>query len=91
MVQVGDLSATENEPTSESPGDAAQAALFADGDVAAGECRWGVTQLGPGADGGDELGLHVTALEPDELAESGAAGNAVDGKPDVALELGQGS
>jgi hypothetical protein len=32
----------------------------------------------------------MTTLEADEFAESGAAGNAIDGESDVALELGQG-
>ena len=50
----------------------------------------GVAQRGPGPHGRDQLGLVVAALEAQQLAEGGAADDAVDGQAGVALELAQG-
>ena len=51
----------------------------------------GPAQRGPGPHRRDQLGLVVAALEAEQLAQGGAADDAVDGQAGVALELAQGA
>ena len=58
----------ERQAAAQRAGHAAQAAALADGDVAPAQGAGGVAQARAGPDGGDQLGLVVAALEPQQLA-----------------------
>ena len=51
VVQLAHLNASEDQPAPQGTRHAAQSAALADGDVATGERRGGVAQLGPGPHG----------------------------------------
>ena len=73
VVQLGHPGAAEHQPPAQRSDHAAQPAALADGHVATAQGGGSVAEQGPGPDRGDQLGVVVAVLQPDELAQRGPA------------------